>query len=45
MLHDVEFFHVYVELDGLTTLCFANRVGLILFVWPLRGVIIRVLID
>ena len=44
MFHDVDFLHVVSKLNGLTMLDFPSGVGFILFVWPLCGVLLGVLI-
>ena len=45
MFHDVDFLHVSVEIDGLTTLGFDAGVGFVFFVWPLWGVLLGLFLD
>ena len=44
MFRAVDFLHVFVKLDGLTTLGFSAGAGLIFFVWPLCGLLLGVLL-
>ena len=38
--HAVDILRFSVKLDGLTTLVFASRSGLFVFVWPLCGIVV-----
>ena len=42
MIYGASLLDAVVELDGITTIVSAVRVGFIFFVWPLRGVLFRV---
>ena len=43
--HGVDLLRFSVKLSGLTTLEFASGVGLFVFVWPLRGILVRVILQ
>ena len=45
IFHYVDFLHVSVKLDRLTTLGFSAGAGFVIFVWPLCGVFLGVLLD
>ena len=45
MFRAVDFLHVFVKLDGLTTLGFSAGAGLIFFEWPLGGVLLRIFLE
>ena len=42
MLHDVVFLDAAVKINSLITLCFADRAVFAIFMWPLRGVLLRI---
>ena len=43
--HVVDLLHFYVKLDGLVMLGFSARAGLFVFVWPLHGVLVGVILQ
>ena len=45
IFHYVDFLHVSVKLDRLTTLGFSAGAGFVIFVWPLCGVFPGVLLE
>ena len=45
MIHDVGLLDADVELDRLTTFCFASGTVFVIFIWPLHGVLLRLFLK
>ena len=43
--YGVNLLRITVEFDGLSTLLLSNGVGFFLFLWPLRGVLLGLLLE